>query len=254
MEKETCQNNKIEEQTPSNPAEEALFRRIAEKSKENPFFGAKIGSRELTHRILSAMKAVEKKVHTESFLGSLGSLAGYACQAALRQQAVAQGFFAGSYFTTVTASDGNTYYFGDHLTRFLVESEYSVWNTVAEGAREAGCSNLPDVAEILRHNAAVLGSPNFGRPRVPDKHQPVNLPADSIHVLWPCVKPLVVKFCPDPEYWPFMVSLSAQEALIMAKSALDPCIGLRIIMESAAAASRIKQSNSYPSKDSLLKR
>ncbi|MDL2286292.1 hypothetical protein LJC24_02470 [Desulfococcaceae bacterium OttesenSCG-928-F15] len=248
MKKKSAKGDKASEKNGESTqvsAEEILFRRIAEKSKEDPLFGAQIGSRELTHRMISAMKT-GKGVHTESLFCALGALAGYACQAALREQALARGFFSAAYFTPVTTDDGKTFYFGDHLTRFLAESQYSVWNITSGGAKEAGCSDLPDMAEILKHNAAVLGAADFGKPRVPDKNQPLELPSVYTNLFWPHVKPLIIKFCPDPEFWPMMVSFAAKEALLRGKSVVDPCIGLRIIMESAVAASRIKREDTGP--------
>ncbi|MCC2958089.1 hypothetical protein LK542_20920 [Massilia sp. IC2-477] len=219
-------------------AEQALLRQIAERSKADPLIGAKIGSKELTQRLLGAMKT-ERGVHIESLLCALGALAGYSCQAAVRAQAVARGLPEVGLLTSVETKDGKIYFFGDDLNKLLAESQYSVWNIAGGGAQQAGCGTLPDVADIFKHASAVVGTQAFGVPRVPDQHTPHDLPLNYIHTLWPALKPLIVKFCPNPEHWPVLLSLSIQEVIVMGRATLDPCLALRLVMESAVPMSKV---------------
>lgn len=222
----------------SSPAEDALLRQIAERSKTDPLIGAKIGSKEVTQRLLKAMKS-ERGVHIESLLCALGSLAGYSCQAAVRAQAQTRGMPESKALTRVETKDGQIYFFGDNLNKPLAESKYSVWGISAGGAQGAGCSKLLDIKEIFQHTSTAVGTPSFGVPRVPESHKPQDLPINYVRVLWPRLKPIIEKFCPDPEHWPVLLSLSVQEAIEMGKSVLDPCIALQIVMESAAPMSKV---------------
>ena len=222
----------------ASPAEEAVLRQIAERSAEDPLIGAKIGSRYLTQHVLAAMKT-ERGVHIESFLCALGALAGYACQASVRAQALARGLPETALFTEAKTKDGRTFYFGDALNKPLAESEYSVWGLAAFGAQEAGCAQLPEVEPIFAHVAATVGSEEFGKPRTPADHPVHELPIVYLRALWPALAPTIRKFCTDPAHWPVLVGLSVQEAIGMGKQALDPCLGLRIVMESAIPMSKV---------------
>ena len=153
-------------QPTGNPAEEALLRQIAGRSKTDPLIGAKIGSKEVTQRLLGGMKT-DRGVHIESLLCALGALAGYSCQAALRAQALARGLPEVALLTSVQTKDGKTYFFGDHLNKPLAESQYSVWGISAGGAQQAGCKKLPDIAEIFKYTSTVVGTDAFGKLRIP---------------------------------------------------------------------------------------
>lgn len=222
----------------SNPAEVALLHQIAQRSKEDPLIGAKMGSREIAQRLIDIMKT-ERGVHIESVLCALGSLAGYACQAALRAQAVVRKMPETEFLTSVQTKDGKTFYFGDHLNKLLAESQYSVWGISAGGAQECGCAALLDITDVFKYVADTVGAELFGVPRLPDAHMPQDLPINYVRGLWPVLKPDINRYCPDPEYWPALLSLSIQQVMGMGKSVLDPCTALRIVMESAIPMSKV---------------
>jgi len=228
-------------QPPASPAEDALLRQISERSKTDPLIGAKIGSKEVTQRLLAAL-TTERGVHIESLLCALGALAGYSCQASVRAQAIVRGLPEVGLLTPVQTKDGKTYYFGDNLNKPLAESQYSVWSVAGGGAQQAGCSNLPDLTEIFKHTSSAVGTEAFGKPRVPEKNTPHDLPLNYVRTLWPALKPLVVKFCPNPEHWPVLLGLAIQEVIVMGKSALDPCLALRLVMEAAIPMSKVNLS------------
>lgn len=153
------------------PASEALIRTIREKTTEDPLIGAKLGSKEIFQRLLDGMKD-SKGVHIESLLCALGALAGYSCQANLRAQALAKGMPETAPFQTVRTKNGKQYFFGDPLNNALAGSQYSVWGLAGGAAQHAGAKELPDLNEIFQHTSSVLGSDQFGIPRVPENHKP----------------------------------------------------------------------------------
>ena len=223
---------------PANPAEAALLAHIVEQSKTDPLIGAKLGSREVTHRLIAGMKT-DRGVHVDSILCALGALAGYACQVAVRARAAAQGLPEDALFTTVQTVDGKTLFFGDQLNQPLAEDQYSVWAIAASGAQQAGCETFPDLNQIFQHVANDVGSEAFGVPRVPEEHKAHELPLSYLHYIWPALLPMFEKFCPDRTQWPIMLALSAQEVIIMAKDAIDPALALTIVMESAVPMSKV---------------
>lgn len=226
-------------QSKTSPFEDAFFRQLAEKSKTDPLIGAKIGKNEILQRLLDAMKT-DRGVHIESLLCALGSLAGYACQASVRAQAVARGLPETALLVSAETKDGNTYYFGDNLNKPLAESQYSVWGIAGGGAQQYGCNALPDLTGIFKHVTETGGTPAFGKPRVPDGHAAHDLPINYVKTLWPALFPTIQKFCSNPEHWPVLLALSIQDAIGMGKQTLDPCIALQIVMESAVPMSKVK--------------
>lgn len=218
--------------------DDALMRTIVERSKTDPLIGAKLGAQAVFERLLVAMKD-DKGVHAESLLCALGALAGYACQASLRADALAKGLSEQAYLTEVGTRDGKKFFFGDALNKPLAESNLSVWNVAANAARQAGCATPPDLAEIFKHTSQVVGSSEFGVPRLPAGHPTGDLPINYVRAFWPGLLPLVRKFCPAPDLWPVLYALATVHAITAAKSTLDPCVALTIVMESAVPMSKI---------------
>jgi hypothetical protein len=223
-----------------NPIEQGSFAQIDARRNDDSMIGAKLGAQEITARLMAVFKN-ENGVHIESLLCSLGALAGYSCQAAVRAQANARSLDESSLFTIVKTQDGKRYFFGDRINLLLIESKYSVWSIAAAGAQQAGATDLPDLAEIIQHTSAVLGSDAFGRLREFRKNHPGgDLPVNYARALWPKLQPLIAKFCPDPTQWPVLLALCAQQTIVTGKSVLDPSLALRIVMEAAIPVSRVE--------------
>lgn len=124
------------------PKTAALIKAIRERSKEDPLVGAKLGAKEVFQRLLDGMKD-SKGVHVESLLTALGALAGYACQANLRAQALAKGMPETAPFQVIGTKDGKQYFFGDPLNNALAGDQYSVWGLVGGACTACGCQRLP---------------------------------------------------------------------------------------------------------------
>jgi len=235
------------ERTPSRPAggtawpEDALMAAIAKQKQVDPLVGAKIGGKEVVGRLLSAMKD-DKGVHVESLFCALGALAGYACQASLRGQAIVRGVDPNAPFNIVNTADGKTYFFGDPLNGALAEEGLSVWALAAGAARHHGATSLPDINEIFQRTASALGTEQFGVPRAIPGHAAGALPAAYLRSLWPALLPIVKKLAGDPVLWPLTYAFAIQEAMAMAKDTLAPHIALTIAMEAAIPMSKVELS------------
>jgi hypothetical protein len=197
-------------------ATESLLEAIREKRATDPLIGAKVAGREILGRLILAMKN-EKGVHSESLCCALGALAGYACQASLRAQAVEHG----------------------SLIKLLAEDPYSVWRLAAGAAQQAGASELPDLASIFKHVAATVGTPAFGIPRYGGGHGAADLPATYVRTLWPALLPILRKLTDDPALWPQAYSFAIQDAIRSVEPALAPQVALSIVMESAVPMSKL---------------
>jgi hypothetical protein len=217
----------------------SLLRAIKEESKTKPLVGPEIGAKEILQRILSAMKD-ERGVHVDSVLCALGALAGYACQASVRAQAMIAGVDENALFVVVDTQDGGQYYFGDALNKPLAESQYSVWGIAAAGAQMAGASTLIDLNDVFKHVSETVGSEAFGKPRYPQGHNAGDTPAGFLKALWPALFPTVKLFCQTPDHWPILYAIAAQQAIVMGKEAIAPELALQIVMESAVPMSKVK--------------
>ncbi|WP_341708400.1 hypothetical protein [Halopseudomonas sp.] len=222
-----------------NGQEAALLSAIEEKRKTDPLVGAKIAGKEVLNRLLAAMKN-EKGVHVESLFCALGALAGYACQANLREQAIARGMNPDSPFQVATTKDGKRYYFGDPLNGSLAEGKLSVWSLAAGAAQHNGAKSLPDINEIFQRTASNIGSDKFGVPNSIEGHTAGDLPIAYLRALWPALLPVVKKLSGDPVLWPVAYGFAIQAAMDMAKASIQPHISLGIVMEAAIPMSKVE--------------
>jgi hypothetical protein len=218
--------------------EAALLERVKEMTPTDALIGAKVGGKELAPRLIEAMKD-HRGVHVESLLCAAGALAGYSCQAAVRAKNRTQGLSEVTHLTLAKTNDGRTFFFGDALNKYLAEDELSVWGIAAGGAQEAGCTSILDVHDIFKHAAASVGTLNFGVPRLPDGHPVHEHPQVYLERFWPQFAPMVERFCPNPDHWPVLFGLALQELISQTRGALDPCLALQVIMETAIPMSKV---------------
>ncbi len=218
--------------------EAALLDRVREMSSSDPLIGAKIGGKELSQRLVDTMKN-EQGVHAESLMCAAGALAGYACQDAVRSANRAEGRDELSGLSVADTRDGRKYVFGDPLNLPLVEAKMSLWTVAAGGAQACGCTSFPDVGDIFRHVASSVGSDSFGVPRLPTEHPVHEMPIVYLERLWIRHAPMVEKFCPRPEDRVLLYAMCIQDLMAQTKTVLDPCVALKIVMESAIPMSKV---------------
>jgi hypothetical protein len=213
-----------------------------ESRKGDPFRGAKSGAKEVVPRLMQLLND-ERGVPAETLLAAIGSLAGYACQAAVRAEYVdGKGMpeSAVLHLAKVSAGDPRKFYFGDLLNKPLAESPNSIWNLAAGAAHQMGAKEAIDLLEIFRHVAGSVGGATFGILRVPDRHRPRDTPANLLKRLWPVLFPVAQRSCRVPSEWPILFGLAVQDVMLRIKpEILDPKLALAIVMESAIAMSKV---------------
>lgn len=220
------------------PQEQALFNAINEQKKKDPMAGIKIGSKELVQRLIGALNN-EKGVHVESLLGVVGSLAGYSCHAAFREELIDTGKHKEQeVFTVLDGKDGHKYYFGDLPNKPLVEGQVSIWGLVAGMVQHLG-EEIPDVESTFKNVSSTVGGETFGIPNIPENHRPGDLPINYVKAMWKPLLPVLDKFCDSPMERPILLGLAAQQVIEMGKSVISPVIAASIVMECAVPMSKI---------------
>jgi hypothetical protein len=235
------QESPAETKATVSPADSAVLRAVQSGKAADPIIGAKFAGKEIFLRLTSALaKNDPRGVHSETLLCSLGALAGYACQASLRAQALVAGKPANSAFNVVRTKDGKEYFFGDGLNRLLAEDKLSVWSVAAGAAQHAGARTLPDLNEIFKHTAASVGSEAFGIVRYPGSGAAMEPPIAYLKTLWPVLLPPVRELTGDPKLWPLAYALAIQQAIELSKDSLGPEAALTIAMEAAVPMSKVR--------------
>ena len=218
--------------------EAALLAAIERQKKTDPLIGAKIAGKDLANRLLAALKD-DKGEHVESLLCALGSLAGYACQASLREQAIGRKMSPDAAFQIARTKDGQRFFFGDPLNSALAGGQLSVWSLAAGAAQHNGAQKLPDINGIFQRTAANIGSAEFGVPRTASGHAASELPIAYLRRFWPALLPFVKKLTGDPQLWPVAYGFAIQDAMDMTKTAIPAELALSIVMEAAIPMSKV---------------
>lgn len=221
-----------------NAAVAPVAQEAAPRTQELPpeaFTAARGAGREVLGQVMAELKD-SRGIHLESLFCAMGALAGRACQASVEPGA----------FEVVTTQDGRRFYFGDALNRPLAEDRVSIWSLVAGAAAHDGARQLPDLNEMFRHNAAVLGSEQFGLPRLPPEHPVHGRPLDYADRLWPRIRPLLSE-AGESRLWPVALGLAIQELMAQTRGQVPPGIIARIVMESAIPVSKVPVPSSMAS-------
>jgi hypothetical protein len=200
--------------------------------------------------------ARDGRLQVETLFCTIGALAGFAAQYAVRQEHVASGNAKeAEIFVIAEAPNGERYYFGDRLNAILVPEtlESTTVSSILGGeALRLGTAKeeLPDCHEIFERTAKSIGTPAFGVPELPPGHKPFLTPRRAVEIFWPSVlnvftrEPLVpvpgFKLV-EPRHWPLLLAAVAASYMATTKGSLPPALALKIFMEAAIPMSKIDQ-------------
>jgi hypothetical protein len=212
---------------------------IENERANNPMAPLKIGAQELNEMLTAGMKT-EHGVHVESLLAATASLAGFCCVDSSLKQAIALNKDTRECgIVDIETSSGERFYTGDTINYLLAESETSLWALVAGMIDHLGSKDYPDVGEIAGYVASTFGGSNFGHPRVPENHQPHDLPINYVRNLWPLILPLVEKRAPEAKDRTLLFGFALQNVIEMGKDVIPPTTAGKLVMECAVPMSRI---------------
>lgn len=198
--------------------------------------------------------AHEGRIHCETLMCVLGSLAGFSALNAVLEEYVKQKKpIPENGFLEVSTNSGEKFYFGDLLNAYIVPqpggTQHTLWAYVA-GALVAGGvdqQDLPDVNPLFQKAAETVGSVEFGFLDVPDEHQPHIPPKTVLELFWmPTVGIFTYEkdFGPghsknvDPLYWPILIAMAVHTFIGQTKDIIPPVLAGKIVMESAIIASK----------------
>jgi hypothetical protein len=186
-------------------------------------------------------------IHAETVLATLGALAGFSVQMALRETLVKPGkMLEDKVFVIVETKTGERFYLGDSSNEGLFGGNpgvYSVYAMVAGGSQKAGAKELPNINDIVGYIAKTLGSDKFGIPRVPAGHMPHASPISLLDKFWNPVRNFMVISVQAPLQWPLVLGLVAQKVIVMGKDSVEPAMAGRLVMETAVAMAKIDPAN-----------
>jgi hypothetical protein len=189
---------------------------------------------------LLAQAENERGVHVESLLVSLGALGGFACQLAARDaltEAIPGPWSAP--LVEARGEDGRSYFFGDGINHFLIESELSFCNLARAAASRLSAEALPRPEPIAAYVAGTVGSAGFGKVRFPPGTAAEEDPEAYVRTLWPQVQAIVDQGAILPQQRPAAFGAVASYALADVAQVVAPPTALHLLMESAIIAARI---------------
>lgn len=199
-------------------------------------------TQELMQQLLLAELATERGVKIETLLTALGAVSGFACQMIIREELIAKGALTEEQaFMVVGAADGSNYYFGDLLNEAVAEPKpgnLSIWSLVAGAPHHLG-KDLPDLRAMFERTSATLGTDSYGRPDVPERHQPDQSAEALLAKYWNVLRNQQVLSQQSIRSMHLVVAQLAQRIIIENKDMIDPTLAAQIVMEAAISMSKL---------------
>ena len=183
----------------------------------------------------------DRGLHCETLLTATGALAGYAIQQSLWETMIKPGKMAITQVFRVTETGaGEAFFYGEVIDNMLVSIDpkhQSLWRAISPAAVAEGGEHLPEVASILRHCDATMGTAQFGLPRLPDDHLPAMAPRIALNRLWQTARLLLA--LSDPAIWPQHMAQVTHRIMHAMRDAIASDLALKIVMEAAVPMSRV---------------
>jgi hypothetical protein len=197
------------------------------------------------------------RLQLETLFCTIGALAGFAAQHAVRQvHVVGEGHKENEVFVIALAPNGERYFFAEQLNALLVpqrSDSLSVWTVLGTAALKLGAARvqLPDCLDTFERATKSIGTPEFGIPQLPPGHKPYLTPRRAIEIFWPTVLQVFTRepIVPVPGFrlvapchWPRVLATVAASFMPAVKDQLSPALAMMIFMEAAIPMSKIDQS------------
>ena len=191
------------------------------------------------------------RLQLEMLFCTVGALAGFAAQHALRQESLAAGRAETDGLRTVESASGERFFFGDRLNAILVphrREDVTVWSVIAGEAMRLGAGDLSDCVDIFQRVTQSIGTPAFGVPMLQEGHRPWLMPRQAIEIFWPSVRTAFTRepVMPvpgfkrvEPHHWPLALAVVGAGYLALGKQAFAPARAVGLFMEAAVAMSQI---------------
>ena len=173
-----------------------------------------------------------------AMLNAVGACAGFAAQIAVWRELILPGNRnPGDFLCFPTTQAGDNFIFGEAINQFLVsvgKDRLSFLSFAAATLRNQ--SQLPDFSELFGHVAQSIGSPRFGRPRVPPGIELPELPRIALDRTW-AKAAQILNDCRAAE-WPALLGAAAR-VIMFANLKLAPTGAVKILLEAAVPMSKL---------------
>ena len=158
----------------TSPSVQAMQRAVRAKAVEDPLVPLTMTAREVIDYTMIRLKD-DRGVHLETALALFGALAGHLC-AEIGVQArrdLGAGFNPHDLetFCEVQTKSGSRYVLGKLVDDWMFHQAKGFWPCLAAFAKQHGAA-MPDQEDLRKHVIESFDKPEFGIPRLPDKHQP----------------------------------------------------------------------------------
>lgn len=203
-----------------------------------PEDGLVSGKRDLSTRINSIVR--------DNYGGSaimhlalIGSLAGFAVHMTVRELAENNnGELDTSTLNVIETKNGQKFYSGNLLNYYLAESKRSLWWYLTDRLEDPPVKS-PDLVPIFKRTVQTMGSPDFGRPQLPNGHELKVNPLNLVKTYWPALSSVMDLYANNPHHKLPLLALCARDVMQGIEPKIDTDLSLKILMECAVPMSKI---------------
>jgi hypothetical protein len=225
----------------SDPGHEAVLRHLREREREEPLIREQVAGTVVFDLFAQMLADDNGRIRIDDLVAALASLGGHLCLVAVLDTLKERGQTPQQVgMMEVEGSDGNRYYFGDEPNRLLLESEASLLSLALGAAHAHGAPvSLELVHETMARTAQRVGTAEFGRPELPEGHQPALPPFEWVaHGREKIVEALDLYEVPTLSR-PTAVGFALQRAIDQGREALDPLIAAKIAIECSVPMAKV---------------
>lgn len=231
----------MNEDPKSHPGHQAVLRHLSERERDEPLIREQVTGTVVFDLFAGILQDESGRVRMEDLIGALASLGGHLCLVAVLDTLKERGLEPREIgMLEVEASDGHRYYFGDEPNRLLLESESSLLSLVLGAAHHYGAPvSLELVHETMKRTADRVGTPDFGRPELPEENQPALPPFEWVKIGRPRILEALDLYDVPPLARPTTVGFALQRAIDHGHEAIDPLLAARIAIECAVPMAKV---------------
>jgi len=225
----------------NHPGHQAVLRHLADKEKEDPMMRPQLAGKIVYDLFVQMLAGDGSRVRIEDLISALASIGGHLCLVGVLDQLATEGKTPQQIgMVDVGCKDGHHYFFGDAPNQLLLESPAALLSLVLGTAHHYGAPvSLEMVGEVMKRTASQVGTGNFGRPELPEKHRSAMLPVDWVkHGRARMIEALDLYEVP-PLVRPTAVGVALQRAIHESRTVLDPLMAARIAIECAVPMAKV---------------
>lgn len=209
-------------------------------------------------RALPGRLSIDGKMHAPSLMAAAGAVAGICAQVSLLADAerLAQAQAAQT-ILEMRLKDGRVFFYGDALNEMLysvsdpVLARSRVWNMMVTCALRKGMdmNSVPNVPAMFKHVSESFGTNMEGYPSVEEKARPLMAVRELLQIVGPGALAALTGEVPEApgedirpnrKSWVAISAQAAASTLLQASRIMPPELCLKIAMESAMYASKLR--------------